>query len=224
MTAQLDLFAAFLIGIAGGVHCFGMCGGITVALQSAVPNSRYAPVYTLAYHSGRIASYTVAGALTGWLGSIFSHQFVSGIHLLTLLSAVLLILLGLYIGDWFRGLAVLERAGGVLWRRIQPFATRLLPFKTPVAAVGYGAVWGWLPCGLVYSTLSWSLASGTAGSGALVMLAFGLGTLPAMLTASFGYQYLRDYYRHPLVRQGVALMLLCYGLYLFFQGLPDITH
>ena len=214
MTAESSFITALLIGLAGGVHCFGMCGGITIALQSAVPVGQKAHGYALSYHLGRISSYIIAGAFTGLLGSIISSQIAIGVSLLSLLSALLLILLACYIGNWYRGLVVLERIGSIFWRKIQPAARRFLPFSTPLSAFGYGAVWGWLPCGLVYSTLSWSLASGSAVNGALIMLAFGLGTLPVMLAVSFGAHSVRQLFQHSWVRQCVAIGLLCYAIFL----------
>ena len=216
MSTEISFLAAFLIGVAGGVHCLGMCGGITIALQSAIPNKQNAHVYTLSYHFGRIVSYSVAGAFTGLLGSIVSSQVKLGVSILTLLSATLLILLACYIGNWYRGLVVLERGGAVLWRKIQPIASRFIPFSSPMSALGYGMVWGWLPCGLVYSTLSWSLASGSWQNGGLVMLAFGLGTLPAMLAVSFGAESVKQLFQKSALRQGVAITLFAYGIYLFF--------
>ena len=222
MTTEISFLAALLIGLAGGVHCLGMCGGITIALQSAVPDKANSHAYALSYHLGRIGSYTIAGAFTGFLGSIVSSQIKLGISLLTLLSAILLILLACYIGNWYRGLVILERGGTIIWRQIQPLASRFLPFSSPVSAFGYGAVWGWLPCGLVYSTLSWSLASGSWFNGGLIMLAFGLGTLPAMLAVSFGAQSIKTLFQKAWLRQCVAVALLFYGTYLLFTAIINI--
>jgi len=200
-----------------------MCGGITLALQSAVPIKANSYLYSLGYHFGRISSYAVAGAFTGLLGSIVSSQIKLGISILTLLSAILLILLACYIGNWYRGLVLLERGGAVIWRKIQPLASRFLPFSSPLSAFGYGAVWGWLPCGLVYSTLSWSLASGSWQHGGLIMLAFGLGTLPAMLAVSFGAQSIKRLFQQAWLRQIIAVALLFYGSYLLFTAIINIS-
>lgn len=219
---ELSLLAAFLIGIAGAVHCIGMCGGITVALQSAVPQqSPYRFIFTLAYHFGRIVSYTLAGALAGWISRIISHASI-GISVLTVFSGVMLILLGLYMGNWYRGLRYLEQAGGTVWRHIQPIAKRFIPFKTPFSALIYGGIWGWLPCGLVYSTLVWSMSSGDAISGASLMLAFGLGTLPAMLLVSIGANSIQQLIQRQATRNTVALLLIGYGGFLLFNALHHI--
>lgn len=222
MTNEISFIAAMLIGLAGGVHCFGMCGGITIALQSAVPSGNKSYLYTLSYHLGRISSYALAGGLTGLVSSIVSSRLNIGISVLTLISATMLILLACYIGNWYRGLTALENIGAILWRRIQPLAKRFLPFSSPLSALGYGAVWGWLPCGLVYSTLSWSLASGSWTNGALIMFAFGLGTLPAMLAVSFGTESFKQLYQARYLKQFVAITLMSYGIYLIFWAIANI--
>ncbi|WP_100641357.1 sulfite exporter TauE/SafE family protein [Alteromonas facilis] len=224
MASEFNLFAAFLIGLAGGVHCLGMCGGITVALQSAIPRNANPLIYSLSYHLGRIASYAVAGALAGYVGTIISHASKShGLSILTILSGIMLVLLGSYIGNWYRGLLKLEKLGGFLWRFIQPVSKRLIPFRSPIHALSYGIVWGWLPCGLVYSTLSWSMAAGSSLQGGLIMLMFGLGTLPLMLAVSIGSSNLTSILRANYLKQFIALLLASYGVYLIFNGVRFIT-
>lgn len=221
---EISLATAFLIGIAGGVHCIGMCGGITVALQSAVPADGKPWIYACAYHLGRIFSYAIAGLCAGLLGAIVSHSsLINGVSLLTVLSGVMLILLGGHIASWFSLLHYFERQGGRLWRHIQPLSKSLIPFKHPFHAFVYGTVWGWLPCGLVYSTLSWSMASGEPISGLLVMLFFGLGTLPIMFAVSMGATQFAQLARSNAMRTVIAILLLGYGLYLIFKGVTLIT-
>lgn len=221
--SEISFLAAFAIGLAGGAHCIGMCGGITLALQSAVPAGKSSYSYTLAYHFGRIFSYSIAGAIAGTLGNIATHANALGFSILTALSAALLILLGCYIGQWYMGITHLEKLGGILWRRIQPLAKRFIPFKTPLHSAAYGAVWGFLPCGLIYSTLSWALTTGSSINGALVMLAFGLGTLPAMLAVSFGASSIAAIFRHNIARQVIAISLVSFGLYLIFGLIQNIN-
>jgi sulfite exporter TauE/SafE len=144
---------------------------------------------------------------------------------LNIISASFLILLALYISDWWKGLSALERMGGYLWRRIQPYSKKLIPFKHPGYAIGYGAIWGWLPCGLVYSALTWSLASTSATSGALFMLMFGLGTFPALIATSLGASFLVPIFQHPMLRTLIALILFTFAIFLLlpiFQGIKVI--
>ncbi|TCS71284.1 hypothetical protein EDC61_1109 [Sulfuritortus calidifontis] len=179
---ELSLFAAFLVGFSGGVHCVGMCGGIVTAL-SLQAGRRQPVALQLAYNLGRIASYTTAGALVGLIGSVafLSDTLYPVQQALYLLAQVMLILLGLYLAGLNQAVLVLERWGGRLWTRLQPLFGRLLPVQSLPQALAAGALWGWLPCGLVYSVLVAALASGSAVDGAALMLAFGLGTLPNLL-------------------------------------------
>lgn len=219
MVSEPFWLAALLIGLAGSVHCVAMCGGIVGALTFSIPEGKAASPYMASYHAGRILSYSVAGALTGALGAIFSSQISHGMMFLNLFSGLFLMALGLYIGDWWRGLAVLEQLGGKIWKPFVPLSKRFLPFKHPLAALPYGIIWGWLPCGLVYSTLSWSLASGSAVKGALVMAMFGLGTLPALLSLGAFSHKLKAILRHPLSKKLIAICLLGFGVYILGRAL-----
>lgn len=218
MNPDISLISAFLIGIAGSVHCVGMCGGIVSAFSFILPKHQSALPYMLFYNIGRISSYTIAGAITGYLGSILTINLNTPLSILTLLSSILLLLMGLYIGGWWQILTVIEKAGSVIWKRISPYSKRFLPFKSPLQAFPYGFIWGWLPCGLVYSTLSWSLASGSAFMGAAVMFAFGLGTLPALLSLGATTGSIKSLLSHSVFRKSVALLLIAYSLLLIINA------
>ncbi|WP_218312372.1 sulfite exporter TauE/SafE family protein [Alteromonas antoniana] len=220
----IDVFSAFLIGIAGGVHCIGMCGGVISALRVVTPKDRNPLPFTLSYNTGRIFSYTVAGALTGAVGQMSASLLPVLGQVLALLSGLMLAALAAYLGQWWQGLRHIEAAGQYVWRRIQPVSKRFLPFRSVFSAFPYGVIWGWLPCGLVYSTLTWSLASGSALKGASIMLAFGLGTLPTLLVASYGVQWLLKGFRHPIVRQLIASSLLIYAVFLIYKAISSINY
>lgn len=223
MIQEISLFSAFLIGIAGSLHCVGMCGGVVSALSFSIPQQTSATSYHIAYHSGRILSYSIAGAVTGALGQLFSHQMQQGINILQLISGIFILLLGLYIGNWWRVLTSLEQLGKKLWRYIAPVSKRFLPLKSPFYALPYGFIWGWLPCGLVYSTLSWSMASGSATQGALVMAFFGLGTLPALLALSNSNLFIKNLLTNHYIKQLVAVTLMVFGAYILSAALQNIV-
>jgi hypothetical protein len=195
-----------------------MCGGVVSAFTFAIPKSKAHWPYVAGYNLGRILSYCVAGALTGALGQLFSHQVNQGIVILQFISAVFLFALALYIGQWWLGLTALEKLGGKLWRHLQPLSKRFLPFPTPLHAVPYGVIWGWLPCGLVYSTLTWSLASGSAYDGAAIMLCFGLGTLPAIIIMAASFQKLKHLLSHVLSRKIMACILMVFSVYMLVKA------
>ncbi|WP_228292295.1 sulfite exporter TauE/SafE family protein [Candidatus Thiothrix anitrata] len=183
--------AAFLVGLFGGVHCVGMCGGIVGALTFSLPNAKreslgsLAPML-LAYNTGRVSGYVLAGALMGGLGAAFlavlsPDSVLLFNRILQVFAALFMIALGLYLAEVWYGVAKVEQIGRTLWRHVEPLGRRFMPVNSPVKAFPLGFVWGWLPCGLVYSVLAWAFAAGSVLDGALLMLAFGAGTLPALL-------------------------------------------
>ena len=204
--------ALFLVGLLGGTHCVGMCGGIVGALSMGAPG-RWS--MHLAYNAGRILSYTAAGAAAGALGAAsMSLEGQMPVRLtLYLLANLMLVALGLYLLGVTRALAFTERAGQHLWRRLQPLTRRFLPARTVAQALPLGLLWGWLPCGLVYSALASSLTAGSASRGALLMLLFGLGTLPNLLLAGILFARLNEFVRRPVVRTLSGLLVLGFGLY-----------
>ena len=208
-------FALFLVGLLGGTHCVGMCGGIVGALAMGGA-SRW--TMHLAYNGGRILSYALAGAIAGALGaaSLGLEGQVPARLILYLFANLMLIALGFYLLGATRALAFTERAGQALWRRVQPLTRRFLPATTMRQAFPLGMLWGWLPCGLVYSALASALSAGSAGRGAALMLAFGLGTLPNLLLAGIVLARINEFVRRPLVRTLSGLLVLGFGVYGLF--------
>ncbi len=181
MTLETGLLAALLAGVVGSVHCFGMCGGIAGALGMAGGGRAS---FALSYSAGRIASYAVAGAIAGAIGAGLAGAAGLG-PWLRLVMGIILVLLGLQVAANIRALAPLEAAGARLWRRLAPFARRFVPPRHAGQALALGALWGWLPCGLVYGMLAAAAGTGGAADGALFMAVFGLGTAPAMVGLSW---------------------------------------
>ncbi|WP_281561558.1 sulfite exporter TauE/SafE family protein [Thalassomonas sp. RHCl1] len=238
----LDLISAFFIGILGAGHCVMMCGGITTMLTSALPANQakqkqnqaqvitvqpaQAPqqasplppkpnktILVLCYNLGRIASYSLIGAIIGFTGSFAARNAGMPLNGLRLVAGVFLILLGLYMGQWLMWLNRIEALGKGLWRRISPLSKKMIPVDTATKALALGGLWGWLPCGLVYSTLTWSMASGSAFNGAAIMFFFGLGTLPALVTMSFGMITVKQLLINNIFRKIMAFFIILYGIY-----------
>jgi sulfite exporter TauE/SafE len=235
-VSDFSLISFFIVGLVGSVHCIGMCGGIVSAF-SAGRRRRIIPVAavqggaaarhpvmnpamldeaarTLAYNAGRLSSYAVAGAIAGGVAQ--------GAHALALMSSLQVVLywlanlmltvLGLYLMGAWRGLAHLESAGQVVWRRIQPMTGKLLPIDTAEKAFALGGLWGWVPCGMVYSVLLSAMLSGSAGKGAAIMLAFGAGTLPMLLGLGMLGTRLQHLTRSPKLRMAGGLLVLAFGV------------
>ena len=212
---NIDLFSAFIIGLLSAGHCISMCGGITSMLTSALPHQHAKPQILLVfcYNLGRISTYALIGALVGYSGSLAAKNIGLPLAGLRLVAGIFLVLLGLYLGKWLMWLSRIESIGRGLWRLLSPLTKKVIPVNSPVKALALGSLWGWLPCGLVYSTLTWALASGDALSGAAIMACFGIGTLPALLTMSFGVLTIKRLLSHKLFRQMMALAVIVYGLY-----------
>ncbi len=185
-VAWAVLGVAVFTGLLGGVHCMGMCGGIVSALTTGTKTTGKPWAIPLAYNLGRIASYTIAGAIAGAVGSLgLMLQGLLPVQIaLYVLANLLLIGLGLYLAGIPGPIARIERLGSHLWALLKPHTRHFLPMDTLPKALGVGMLWGWLPCGLVYTVLFGALLSGDALSGAALMLAFGLGTLPNLMAAA----------------------------------------
>ena len=229
MTLNVALIAAaFITGLLGSVHCVAMCGGIVgaVTLSPAAPPRR---AFALWYHLGRISSYAIAGAIAGFIGGTLLDAAqatrITGIG--AIIAGGFMILLGLYLASWWNGLARLERLGARLWRRIEPYGRPLLPARRPQQALLLGMLWGWLPCGMVYSALAAAAVGGDAANGALIMAAFGLGTVPLLAAFGAGMRHVRGPARN-YWRTAAAVGLIVMGIYVALRpvttGDPHAGH
>lgn len=217
---EISYLAAFLVGLLGGVHCVGMCGGIVATLGVGLPQERRMQwsaqlPYLISYNSGRLISYTVAGLLVGGAGALVTDLLLLQQAKLVMqtVAGLFMVALGLYLGGWWFGLAQVEKVGGLLWRHIEPFARKLMPIRSVPQALIMGLVWGWLPCGLVYSVLIWAISAGSALEGGLLMLSFGLGTLPNLFAMGLVAGKLSSWIRQPVVTRIAGVLVVGLGLY-----------
>jgi sulfite exporter TauE/SafE len=211
---ELSLFSVFLVGLLGGTHCVGMCGGIVGALSLQLPGQTPQWRFHLAYSAGRIACYALVGVIAGaaGAGSLLLSDILPVKQALYLLANLLLVALGLYLAGLSSLVLRLEGAGDAIWKRLQPYSRKLLPVRSVPQALALGALWGWVPCGLVYSMLITAMASGSAFNGGAVMLAFGLGTLPNLLAMGYFARQLKDFMQHRGVRLTAGLLVGGFGL------------
>jgi sulfite exporter TauE/SafE len=210
------LGAMAALGLASGLHCVGMCGGIVTAFGMRRERQW---AHTVLFNAGRVSSYALAGAAAGAVGGLGWYAS-GGQSALFVLANVVLILVGLHLAGLQSPMRSMERLGAPLWRRVQPFAARLLQLRTPGGAYRAGLAWGWLPCGLVYGALVASAFSGSAADGAAGMAAFGLGTAPWLLAAGAAAARLRAWTTRRAVRVGVGAALLGFGTW----GLAHAAH
>ena len=209
--------SAFLIGLLGSTHCLSMCGGISASLSMALPVGKgfrfRQSLLLLAFNSGRIASYSLIATLIAILSTSAANQWAELGMVLRSIAGLLLIFMGLSMGQWWQGIRYVERIGAPLWKRLSPFTRRLLPVNNAGQALALGALWGWLPCGLVYSTLGWAALQPTVGSAALTMMFFGLGTLPSMLATGYAASWISGLKSNQTFRKFTGALLILFGLW-----------
>lgn len=221
MNLEMALASSFMMGLASSTHCLGMCGGIAAAFGFSVnahsQSARMARLF--AYNGGRITTYVMSGLLasvfSAWLAEI---PLVAKV--LRIVAALVLLAMACYVGQWWMGLTRIEQWGQGIWRHIQPMANRLLPLQSIASAYMFGVLWGFLPCGLVYSMLLWVAARADIWQGPALMFAFGMGTLPAMVLTGLASQQFKSFIQSKPWRQFAALFLVgfsCWTLYSAFM-------
>ena len=208
MSAWALPVALALGGFASGLHCAGMCGGISAGFT--LVRKEEVLKRQLAFNAGRITSYAVAGAIAGALGSAgaYAAGALPAQTLTLLFASAFALLAGIHLAGYGFPLARLEKLGLPIWRRVQPFAARFLPARTLPQAYAAGLAWGWLPCGLVYGALAAAVFAGGALEGVIAMAGFGLGTLPWLLAAGVFAAKLRS---AVILRAAGGMLLIALG-------------
>ncbi len=209
----LAFFSAFSIGLLGGAHCIGMCGGVIGALTMAIDAKHYQRRLLLisAYNIGRVSSYVIIAVIFYLL--VNSIENYLSLNIMRTIAGLLLIAMGLYLANWWRGLTYLEKLGGYLWRFLQPLSKPLLPVTKNWQALFLGAIWGWLPCGLIYSALAYSATASSVQSAALIMLSFAMGTLPAVLLGSLFAERFSIVIKQKNIRVTMAVLIIIFGIW-----------
>jgi sulfite exporter TauE/SafE len=211
---------SLIIGFAGGVHCLGMCGAIVGILSNNLPehvqkNPKQVATYQLTYNIGRIFSYATMGLIFASFATILASNIGMGKFemIMRIFASVMMILIGFFIaGLGNKIINKIETLGQGLWRKLQPLSQRFIPVKNLKNAFLFGFLWGGIPCGLVYSALVLTLTA-TPVDGFLIMLFFGIGTLPALLAmAGFGFGLTR-FLRKGIVQKGFGVMVIMLGIW-----------
>jgi uncharacterized protein len=220
-------FTAFLLGLFSTVHCIAMCGSVIGALTLSLPvevreSQRKMLPFVFNYNIGRLLSYGVAGAIVGLLSSPLTE--FNGHLVLRYISVIVMIAMGLYLAGWFPKFAHMERMGAPVWRKLQPIGQKLLPVRTLKQAFLLGTVWGWLPCGLVYAALAVAATVGEPVKASMVMLAFGAGTLPAVMGAGLFTGLLASMARAKNLRQIAGVSIIAMALATAFWPLDQHAH
>lgn len=215
MNGDITLLTLFLLGFFGGGHCVGMCGGLSSAFALQLPPGLNRAGLIVLLNLGRISSYVFIGLLVGAIGQIGisldqTRWLQNGLYLS---ANLLLLLLGLYLAGISSLATRIESIGRPVWKRLNPLLNRLLPIQSVPACFGVGMLWGWLPCGLVYSASLYALGSGNALEGGLYMLAFALGTLPNLLAMGLFAAQLKNFLQRKTVRLAAGLLVAAWALW-----------
>ena len=215
MNYDITFFTLFLLGFFGGTHCVGMCGGLSSAFALQLPPHLNRLGLIVLLNLGRISSYVLIGLIVGLVGQIGislddTRWLQNGLYIA---ANVLLLLLGLYLAGLSTAATQMERIGRPIWKRLNPILNRLLPIKSVPACFGVGMLWGWLPCGLVYSASLYALGSGNAVQGGLYMLAFALGTLPNLLAMGIFAAQLKTLLQRKAIRLCAGLLVAGWAVF-----------
>ena len=187
-----------------------MCAGISglFAVNASVASLRTQLSMAIAYNIGRVLSYVFLGALVAAIGHSIVNTIPDIAAPVRLASGLLIVVVGLQVAFGWRFLAPLEKAGARIWNRIAPAANSLLPVTSMPKALGLGLLWGWLPCGLVYSVLLLAATTADPLQGGLVMISFGLGTMPAMIATGISASRLSQFMSRNRLGAGLLIVLL----------------
>jgi sulfite exporter TauE/SafE len=229
-ASAIALGGALIAGLSGSAHCFGMCGGMAGALgmhaRSVSQSETSVWRAALLYQFGRIGGYTLIGALFGVIGMALAMTLNLDriANIMRAFSGALLLLIGMRMLLRFNALASLEQFGAAMWRRIQPLAGRAASANAFARPILLGLLWGWLPCGLVYSISMMAATSGSPMNGAALMLAFGAGTLPAMLTSTLAAARIQRILANRNTRIASGALLLLFGSWLLLSSVTMASH
>ena len=214
MDLAPSLSAALLAGLLGSAHCLGMCAGISglFGVSAEVRSLRRQLPMAVAYNSGRVLTYALLGAIVAGFGGALVDSRPTLARPILLITGTVITLIGLQVAFNWRLLNPVERMGAVLWRKLAPIARHFVPVTSVPRALGLGLLWGWLPCGLVYSVLLIAATSVAPVDGAAIMVAFGIGTMPAMVMTGLGAAQMSQLLRSRGTRLGFGLLIIILGV------------
>jgi sulfite exporter TauE/SafE len=224
---NVSILSIITVAFLGGFgHCLGMCGGIVIAYSSTKIDPKWHKLYQsvahLSYSLGRITTYMIIGAVFGAVGGVASFSGTS-IAVLTILAGVFMIFAGLSIAGKVQFLTLLEHSFSRSKWYQQAFRA-ILQSQSLHSFYLLGLLNGLLPCGLVYFFAVTAASTGSAFWGAIVMLIFGLSTVPAL----FGLGFFTSIFTHTTMRKTMmnlaAIVVVLFGLYTIYRGYDFVRH
>lgn len=211
MVEPLSLISALLLGLFSSSHCLVMCGGIAASIGAHTQEHRLRTI--LLFNSGRILSYSLLGLGVSFLGLWLAAENHLFMQYLRTLAGIMLILMGLYVARWWMVLTRFERLGQPIWNSLKPLTRSFMGSHKVHHQFLLGMLWGFLPCGLIYSSLTWVAAHGQPLLGMATMAAFGIGTLPALMAGTLAGNFLMPWLNKPTSRKFAALLLITFGIW-----------
>lgn len=172
----------------------------------------------MTYNFGRIFTYAITGAFAGSIGVVSEHYGfgIQARKILSLIASIMMIFLGLYLAGWWKmAIMLIENFGKHFWKRIEPLAKKFIPINSILHALIAGILWGWLPCGLVYSALFLAMAANSIHQGALIMFIFGIGTLPVFMGVGYFSSNIISHLQKHWVRKIAGTIIICFGIFQF---------
>ncbi len=220
MTA---IIAGFIVGLAGSLHCVGMCGPIVAALPADHRTRLSFLLGRIVYNLGRVTTYAIIGLIFGLIGhSIFIAGYQQGLSI----ALGVLIVLVLVVPSRYSQRAIDALGLGRLYARISSWWGRLFRNNSKSSLYAIGVLNGFLPCGFVYLALAGAVATGSPAIGAGYMAAFGFGTIPILLAFSYVGDFVGQRWRHalrrtlPVLASVLALLFILRGMSL---GIPLLS-
>lgn len=216
---------AFTTGLLGSGHCIGMCGGIVAALSISQQGRQGGFVFHLLYNSGRILTYTLIGLLVGWLGSAIAYTdaFAGVTRILLIASDLFIMVIGLGTAGLFRKINVMKLDFPGPVKSFTEAVTRLRKYPPAVSALPLGIIMGFLPCGFLYAMAITAGQSASTMRGALIMLFFGIGTVPSLFLFGSAAHWLSSKARNWMLR-GAGIMVSLMGAYNLWRHLQMMGY
>lgn len=218
---------AFLMGLGSTGHCLLMCGGISAALSSQlIEESLFRrSLKLLIFHLGRLSCYSVLGLVLGTFIQTLTSSSGTLIIVSRLLAAFMIIIMGLYIAGFSNIIKHVEKRMGFIWHRLQPITLRYMHMQKWHHAYLLGFIWGFLPCGMIYSTLLWASANNQGAYTALLMFSFGIGTLPALFASNFFSVQAFSLFQKKNYKRAIGILLIFFGIVsMAFIAMPHNSH
>lgn len=187
MLSSTLFSVALITGFVGSFHCVGMCGPIAVALPIGGMSSSRALIARISYHIGRLMAYGSLGYVFGYFG--WGMRWAGMQQWLSITIGLVMLTLVYF----QHNIGVSSMQG--LWRRLKQLFSKVIHQKSLLGFATLGVLNGYLPCGILYIALAGAAATSTPVQGSIYMLMYGLGTVPALLLASYLPHLLKGTFR-----------------------------